>query len=62
MVLYFFEFFFLLNRSAKQTSYLSILAFVAIGIGLVLVVGTVILALIPVFLAERSVAISDSNY
>lgn len=62
MVLYFFEFFFLLNRSAKQTSYLSILAFVAVGIGLVLVVGTVILALIPVFLAERSVAISDSNY
>jgi len=62
VVLYFFEFFFLLNRSAKQTSYLSILAFVAIGIGLVLVVGTVILALIPVFLAERSVAISDSNY
>jgi len=51
-----------LNRSAKQTSYLSILAFVAVGIGLVLVVGTVILALIPVFLAERSVAISDSNY
>ena len=62
MVLYFFEFFLHLNRSAKETSYLSILAFVAIGIGLVLVVGTVILALIPVFLAERSVAISDSNY